>query len=375
MRSDDIVKQLSGIIPKYTDAFSETINIISIVPTGTTALVTTASAHGLLDGQNVAILDADAPVEIDTVNSIRVGSQLTIETSQDHDLTLSERDIASGGKTVTLSGANESEFNDTFSLISVINRRKIIVSVDDSGSTTLSGSPLVEDANGELFNGVHEVSNVTATTFEYTLPVSYSLPASGSPVAQVSIRIAAVLDINQYLRDVYTKQDIGDDYLIVQLGDVTRNKNQNEVTDAFDSSIGEYNYTPTFIQTFAIYIIQNMTNLIGGATARDKVESVHIPAIFKAIERAKFDSGFTYSQYKSVCTEHGVFAFDNETSKGKALYVHEIVFQQLATIDKLADTVDSDSNVAMRDISYIMTTDLGTGELLADVDLDEEPIT
>jgi len=36
--------------------------------------------------------------------------------------------------------------------------------------------------------------------------------------------------------------------------------------------------------------------------------------------------------------------------------------------------VGPDDNVAMRDVEYTLTTDLGTGILTADVDLDEDPI-
>lgn len=372
MKAQDIVNLLSKTIPKYTAAFSNSVNIDSIIPSGSTATVTTAVAHNMTDGQNIAILGADAPVQIASLS--RVTTFATIETVQDHDLTLSERDKINGGKTVTLSGATESEFNGTFSLLEVTNRRKIIIAVADSGATSISGSPLIDDANGGIFNGLFAIFNVTSITFDYTLPVTYTLPAAGSAVAQASIRVGMVLDINQYLTDSYTASPVGEDHLIVQLGDVTRSKNKNETSDASDSSVSEYSYTPTFIQTFAVYIIQNMTNTLGGAEARDLVESVYIPALFKALERVKLDTGFAFSQYRTTCTEHGVFHFGVEESKGKALYIHEVVFEQLAVLDKVSDTVAPDDDVAMRDVDYTISSDLGTGTLTANVDLDKEPI-
>lgn len=371
MKAIDVVNRIANTLPAYTTSFSNVVNITSITVSGTDATVTTSSAHGVVDGDKVTITGAEAPVQIASLT--RTGTQAQIVTSQDHDLTLSERDKVKG-KTVTISGATESQFNGTFNLLNVKNRREITIAVSNSGATTATGSPLLVNANGAIFNGLVTASNVTATTLKYTLPVSYTLPAAGTPKLHASIRIAAVLDINQYLKDMYTKQLAGIDHIIVQLGDVTRNKNANETTDAFDSTTGEYSYTPKLIQQFAIYIIQTMTGIEGGAAARDKVESVYVPAIFKAVERAKFDTGFTYSQYRATCTGHGVFGYDAEISKGKALYIHEMTFQIVATIDKDADTAAPDYNVAMRDVGYTMKTDLGTGVLLADVDLDQVPL-
>ena len=375
MKASDIVEHLARVIPKHSSDFSQSLAITSIVPSGPVATLTTAVAHGVVNGQNVAIIGAEAPVQIDSGTFLRTGETATFETLQDHDFTLSERDKASGGKTLTISGATEGEFNGTFSIVRVINRRKLVIAVADSGSTTISGSPLVEDANGGIFNGLFQASNITTNTFDYTLPISYSLPAAvGNAFVQVSIDILAVLDINQYLRDVYTVQELNNNQLIVVMGDAVRSKKQTEVTDAVDSSVGEDSYTPTFIQQFAIYIIQNTSTLLSAASARDKVESEYVPVVLKSIERAKFDTGFTYSQYRSICTEHGVFVYDDEISKGRAIYVHELVFQQLAMLDKNMDAYNEDDSVALRDIDYTLTTDLGTGILTADIDMDEEPI-
>jgi hypothetical protein len=54
--------------------------------------------------------------------------------------------------------------------------------------------------------------------------------------------------------------------------------------------------------------------------------------------------------------------------------VHEVSFEQLAAVDKIADTAQPVSNVAMRDIEYTLPIDVGTGELSAEIDLDQEPL-
>ena len=373
MNSSDIVAKLAKSMPLYTSDFGDSIAITTIVPTGSTALATTATAHGKDNGDTIVIIGANAPVEIDTGSFLRTSSQAVFETLQDHDLTLSVRDIANGGRTITISGATEAEFNGEFALINVVNRRKLIIAVDDSGPTTISGAPIVENANGGIFNGIFQAANVTANTLEYTLPVAYTLHASGTPVLQINIEISSALDIDHYLMDVYTKQAVGNNQLIVVLGDVTQSKSRTETTDASDSDSGQQDFSPTLIQPFAVYIIINATQSLTGAELRDNVESFYIPAIFKSILRAEFSTGFAISGYKSTFTGHGVYAYGDPAGKNKALYVHEVAFEQLAKLYE-SDAVGPVDNVAMRDFSFTIASSVGAEEMTATTDLDQEPI-
>lgn len=374
MIAQDVVDRLSAKMPLFTDGFSTALDLLAVTVAGTTATATTDGAHGLVEGQNVAVSGVGAPVQIDTATFLRTGSSAVFETLQDHDLTLSQRDIAAGGKTITISGANEVEFTGTFQLVQVTNRRKVIIAVADSGPTTITGAPIVEDANGGVFNGLVPATNVTADTFEYTLPVAYPLDGVATEAkVQTSIRVLSVLDIDQYLQDVYTRKSIDDDVLAVQLGDVTQSKKRNEETDAASSAAGEDSFNTVLVQPFAVYIIMNVTDQLTASAARDKVEREYVPALFNSILRAKFNTGFTHDTWRTTFTGHGVYAFSDVRGKNKAIYAHEVTFEQLAQLTT-ADAVGPDSNVAMRDISYTLTTDLGSGELLADVDLDQEPI-
>lgn len=374
MRAADVVDQLAAVMPLHTDGFSESLDLLSITVAGTTASATSNGAHNLVDGQIVAITGATAPAQIDTATFLRTGSTATFETLQDHDLTLSERDIGAGGKTIRLIGATEAEFNGTFSLLRVVNRRKLIIAVADAGPTTISGAPIVEDANGGVFNGAVAAAVTGADTFDYELPIAYPLPAvTTAAKVQTEIRIAAVADVDTYVRHIFTAKNPTDDTLVVQLGDVSLSKKRNEESDAASSASGEYAYSPLLLQPFAVYIIMNVTDDLTAATARDKVEAEYVPAIFRALSRAQFDTGFTYSEYRATFTGHGVYAYATPSSQGRALYVHEVAFEQLAQLTSVDMAVTGDS-VAMRDVDYTITTNLGTGELSAAVDLDEEPL-
>jgi len=373
VKASDIVKQLSLNVPLYTDGFSTSVDIASASVAGTTVTVTTAGPHGLKrSGQTVTISGMTAPVQIDAGSFQRVGGSAMFNTLQDHDLTLSERDKASGGKTITISGANEAEFNGTFQLLSIPNRRAVVMAVADSGPAAISGAPLVDDAGINYFNVVAPATELSPTTFRYEIAEAYPLaPITSNAKAATSLRILAVLDIERYLQDIYTKKEEGDDVLVVQLGDVTQSKNRNEETDAADSSSGEYSFVPTLIQPFAVYIVQNLTGQLTGAKARDKVEEEYVPAIFKALLRADFSTGFTYSGFRSTFTGHGTFAYADPNGKRAAIYAHEVAFQQLVQLSSV-DGVAPTATVAMRDVDYTVTTDLGTGELIGNVNLDAD---
>lgn len=370
MKAQDVVDQLSAQIPLHTEDFSESVAISSITTSGNIATVTTAAAHGLQENQNVAITGATAPVQIDITTFVRTGSSAVFETLQDHDFTLSERDKANGGKTLTIQGATESQFNGTFQIASVPNRRKIIIAVEDTGATTITGSPIIRDAGGKVFNGMFKATGITENTFNYTMLKAYPLAATvDNAVVQVSIRIIKVLDIDQYITDVYTKKSDEENTLVVTLGNVSASKSRTEQTDSTTSSTDNNAFRATLIQPFAVYVIQNTTSDLTGADARDKCESVYIPAILKAVARAKFPTGFSYNQYRATFVEHGVYAYSD--GKNKALYAHEVVFEQLVQITG-DDAFDHTSSVAMRDINYTLSTDVG-GSLNANVNLDTEP--
>jgi hypothetical protein len=374
MKAQDIVDRLSSTIPLYTNTFSNSMGISALSISGLVVTITTSSPHGLVTNQNVSVLGIEAPVQIDTINSLRTGTTLSIVTLQDHDFTLSLRDKASGiAKLLTVSGAPESELNGTFQIIGVPNRRAVLVSVSDAGATTYTSTPLIENANGGIYNGLFPATNLTSTTFDYTLSQAYALPGIfGAASVQVSLRILSVLDIEQYLLDIYTAKPIGESLLVVQLGDVQQSKKRDEQTDAASSSAGQNSYSPIVLQPFAIYIIQNATQSLTAASLRDTVESDLIPAIFKSLLKARFNTGFTYSQFRTTFTGHGVYAY--ASAKNKSMYVHEVTFEQLVQLTG-ADMANIDDSVAMRDVAYTLPTDLGTGSLTADVDLDEEPLT
>lgn len=136
MRSADIVAQLCTLLPQLTDKFTDEIPVSSVVRSGTEMTVRCNAKHGLKVGQAFAIIGSDVPIAITSLT--KVGSLATLVTTTDHDLTRSTSSIGAvvGTLNVRITGATEAQFNGTFPIVSVVNRRTIIFTVPDTSIFT-----------------------------------------------------------------------------------------------------------------------------------------------------------------------------------------------------------------------------------------------
>ena len=200
MRAQDIINQLATVLPKLVDDFTTKFSVTSLTRSGTTVTVTTFDPHGLSIGKQVSIVGAQTPI---TCSITRLGVVGTLVTTSDHDMT------ENAGFDVQIEGATEAEFNGTFTLLKVPNRRTITFIMDDSGATTATGSPLLLNGSNIFkdYNGLQEVTAVpSTTTFEYSVnDATIFTPASGTIVAKTNPRVSSAADFER-CKEAYTKQ-------------------------------------------------------------------------------------------------------------------------------------------------------------------------
>ncbi len=371
MNAKDIVLALQARIPALTDDFSEFVGISSVTVAGTTATITTSAAHGLSTGNPVNILGVIAPVTIASID--RVATVATIVTNEDHDFTLSDREKAKNvDKQVIISGATEAEFNGSFKLLNVTNRRTIDVEVVDAGPVAATGSPIIENGIASQFgyDGFYSVTVVSTTVFTYELSKILTIDGvvDASSKAVVSHRIARVASLDRAVL-AYTKQNINDDFLFVVVGDVVANKNRNTQTDATDTDVGGDFYRQQVNQQCAVYLAQNATDTVAAGRQRDKAEEI-APLIFKSILLQAFNTGFTVSERsKLTFVSHGFI----ETGLEPPVNMHEYIFEQNAEL-YLDDTIGAPDDVAFRDVDFVFNNQIGDEEFTGSVDLDETPL-
>lgn len=362
MRTQDIIFQLSAKLPALVDDFTTSFSISSLTRSGTTVTGTTTVAHGLKINEAVNIVGAQTPIAITSIT--RVGIVGTLVTATDHDAT------AGVPVNVELEGSTESEFNGSFKVIQVKNRKTITFEIADSGPTTGTGTPLLLNASNvfKSYNGLQKVTSVpTATTFTYELTDSTLFtPASGTITAKTRPRITGAATDERALAS-YTKQKSGDAWLYVVMNDGVANKSRTLDIDGGDN-VQRTNHFKQFIsQTVSLFVFIPTVNNIGGREARDRAEELFRP-ICQSILFAKFDSLLFSEKYNALMfNNHGFHNYDT------ALYIHRYTFEMTLLL-AVEDTVGADEDFAFRDIDMTQAHDVGTGVITSDIDLDDIPL-
>jgi hypothetical protein len=359
MKSSDIVQQLALLLPALSDKFTGNFSVVSLIRVGTTVTVTTTTAHGLAVGQQVNITGAQTPLAISSLT--RSGVTGTLVTTNNHDMS------EGFSTTVEISGATEAEFNGTFVLKTVPNRKTITFTMVDSGPTTATGSPILLNGSSALqsYNGLQNVTVVPDTTsFEYEITdATLFTPAGGIITARTNPRISAHID-SELLLSAYTAKPQSELWAFVVLGDVTASKSRNINSDAVDNLQQSNQYRQQLIHPFNVFVFFPTSDEIGGRESRDLAEDIFRP-LCRSLLSSKLDSGLSVGAQNPInFSDHGFFAYN------KAFYVHSYNFFAVADLT-FNDTIEYGLDVAFRDIAITIGVNTGTEVMTASIDLDD----
>lgn len=363
MKAQEVITQLYQNLPKYTDLFSDTFAITSLTQVAGTATAITTAAHGLSIGSVVTIVGAvtEAPI----VTLTRTTTTLFVETSIDHDLTYNPR--VDDDQFITLSGAFESEFNGTFQLTKVTNRRNFELRTTDSGATVATGSPIAEDVVKSAYNGQIVVTGVpSAISFEYSVDSALPSPASGFPVLHRSIRVTGVVQPDRIVA-LYTEHPPQDLWAFVVLNDAIASKDRDIQNDATTAQTGNTFRNQKIIQSFSVYVVSPCDDELAARQSRDLMEDIY-SYLNKSLLGTEFSTGF-FSNKKWITTSLG----HNFQLYNGAYYMHEFPYEQVGNL-LFEDSIGRPVDVAFRDINLTQTPDVGNEPLTATIDLDEVPL-
>lgn len=360
MRAADVVAQLAIRLPQLTDKFTDEVPLINLSHVAGLMTGVSEVPHGLAPGEIVAITGAEEHVVITSFD--RIGLVGTIVTAEDHDLT---EGIA---PTVTTSGANEAEFNGTKTVTAILNRRTITVLMADAGPTSATGSLIIAGAQSLLrrYNGTFQVKDtLDPNTFTFNnLITTLPSPASGTLIARAKPRISAGIQIDRLIAS-YTEQEVGEYWMFVILEDVNASKGRSIESDAVDNIQRSHEFRQQIIQPFTIYVFIPVANEIAGRLSRDTAEDLFQP-ICQSLLFSKFDSGLYVGATQGPVQfgSHGVYEYN------PSVYIHAYNFIQVVDI-VFDDTVGPDLDVAFRDIDLTLDPNIGTSDLIANIDLDD----
>ncbi len=360
MKAADIVKQLQIVLPTVTDLFSDQIILIGIIPTGTTATAEVTS-HNFEVGDVVTITDTFSPVSITSIS--REGEIATVTTATPHDIT--ENDLTTE---VTISGTSDNDFNGTFPFLSASNRLTFQFTVPDTIASGATGG-LLDDPPGAFgYNGTHIITAISGTQFfDYELPIALTNAATGTGVVSSGVRVTGAVNLERAI-EMYTKQtDVDSLWAFVVLNETIASNNRNSFQDGVTSASPGGDRRQQIYQNFTVYVVKNTSDDLAARAARDSMEDVMV-FFFQALMFWKAPSGLADTGNMGVVFVAHQFAEYNTT-----VYIHEFQFQLVSNITR-SDTIADDFNVAFRDISLTMGTNLGTEKLIAEIDLDDDPL-
>lgn len=351
--------RLTQHAPKYTDFLSDNVDIVSITNSSGTVSVVTATDHYLTVGRPVVVTGVSVPIAISSLT--RVLGIGTLITTVDHDLTTK---IA---PSVTITDGADSNFNDTFDVVQIVNRRTIKFSIPDSGPTSTTGANLQSASRFEQgYDGIFAVATVpTSTTFTYASSSNLDGTATTGSI-KTNIRVSAAASIERAILS-YTEQSVEKAWMFVVLGDVFASKSRQTNTDFVSNQTRSNEYRQQIGEAVSIYVITNTKDEIAGRKVKDEMTTL-LRAILRSIGFFVFPTNLYVGNSDPLqFVRHGMYQYDG------AVYVHQYDFE-VATEVTFDDTVGFDTDVAFRDISMSQDSGLGnqTVPMTSAPNLDDE---
>lgn len=362
MKASQIIAQLANVLPQKTTLFSDTVGVSTMSRSGTIVTVTTSSAHGLSTGDFINIVGASAPVSITSLT--QTDNIAAAETATDHDLTFDRDDL-----TVTISGADQADYNGTHTLLGVSNRLNFTFQISGDPISPATGTILLE--NGSFFNGyngLHEVTVVDPTTFTYVTSMTPPLDATGASILMSkNLRVSGAVDLDSII-DAYTRHDTDKLWSFVVLNDSVASKSRHIDNDATDLIAPGDVFRQRVVQTFTIYVVAPSTTSIAARRERDLMEDVAV-AFYGSLLGIKYPGGLCETPFSTLTfVNHGFVQYV------KSYYIHQFTFEITEDITE-GDTARNFFHVAFRDIDFSFLN-LTTDDVImsACVDLDDSPL-
>ncbi len=363
MKVTQAIEQLYAKLPFLSEKFSQSVGIVDIVFSGTEATVTTDTAHGLETTDFCTITGLYAPIEIDSL--VRDETVITVVTTDPHDLT------ANFQETVTLSGSNESEFNGEFSIASIVSDSTFQLTTTDSGALEATGSPVLHQETGYLYNqiiGYNQVTSaVDANTFTFALTSSINATISALGSVAVGYRITGAVSFESALA-MYTDNSEDEYWAFVVSNSNIASKDRKNNSDGVYTFNQNTGYKQELNQTFTVFVFATASSHTDAYLIKDDMQDIAVDLI-GSLCGAKFNNGLCVGNYyANVFDTHLTQFYD------KGIYVHSFIFQTTTQISD-GDIFTQSTDVAFRNINFEMTPIVASLELrpdtpTLDIDLD-----
>ncbi|MCH9735867.1 MAG: hypothetical protein K0U78_15165 [Actinomycetia bacterium] len=351
MKVSQAIEQLYSTLPFLTDKFSSKVGISSVSFSGTEATVVTDSSHELEVGDTCTMLGLYSPLEIASI--ARSGDRLSVVTSSNHDLTQGYQ------SNIILSGSNEPEFNGSFPVVSVDSSNRITLSTVDSGPTSATGLPIIEQTTGFSYESVVGYKTVTSVpdlnsfTYEMESELNDTIVNTGS--VAVGYRITGAVSFEN-AHEMYTSNDDGEYWAFVVSGSNTASKDRKNNSDAVYVYNTNTSYRQELNQTFSVFVFATASNNENAYPIKDDMQDI-FSALCKSLVGVKFDNGFEAGDYYGNVFDTHLMQFYNS-----GIYAHNFMFQTTTQM------TEDDIYVPSSDVAF-NTANISMNVILADMEL------
>lgn len=381
LKPSEIVTHLKKHLPRFTDLFTESLNVTAAAISSGNILTLTSVGHGKSPGQYV-VISAGTVRNLITASTL-IYPSVRFTTAYDHDLT--QPSLPNDDWYLNMGGFGNN-WDGQHEIVDVPNRRNFeilfptgaIISGGGIGFpltfpiTFVGYSPVIsgtEYLSEPIPKGAYPIATTPdLDTISIDLSAARTLPEGTVDDIKVvsGFRIAAAADINR-ATDIYSKQATGAAYLFVIMTDMDVSKDRNILNDSIAELTRKDLLFLRLLQSFSTTVFLPTTEDLSGIDAQELAYDEVFTALLKTLYGYSIDG----SMYKAVSAPAGM----GPGEYNSAYYTH-VYDWQLPYIINFEDAMPHDTDVAFRNIDYshIINGDDTDDVTIDGIDLDEEPI-
>lgn len=325
MKLSDVIKRVQTKLPLYTSYFTDNVKVQSLTAVKNTCTVITETAHGLSEGDLFTLEGAKISNKITSLTQFKGLGRLITE--YPHEVT-KNTPLHTGDSThITISGANEDEYNGTFLIMDIPNENCIEFSIDENAPTQATGNPEIKEDAYANFNGRQFVSSVIdEKTFTFVLPyMPASDTATGDMIIKNGIRISGDYSVQNAIK-AYEAQGTNELWGFVVFDGANVSKSLVNGTDAISEFVRGADLNIELIQDVSFFVFVPTSSEYCWVDFVDITQELRT-AILKTLHNARFKSGvFDEDCYLSYVGDNPV------DTDGTAYAIYQYKFQTTLNI-------------------------------------------
>jgi len=371
MKMQPVVKYLHENLPKYTNKFSDTITISSIVAENNLAVATLSSPLPPGTSQVESLTIANAVVAVNILNFDVVDGVATIRTPRDHGMVLNfnfkNRSLVTVAYLRTFS---DSTLNGDFEVFEVPNRFvfRFKTSLAD-GIYPIDG--VVLNYVSSVFNGSVDATIIDSTHISYPVNgITEQTRTVETSELHYNIRITRAADVSKtsdaytnYEKDGYIQNKY---YAFVVAENTTTSKDRNITTDAVATPASDDKYYFMYEDMHICVYAPTSEDILAGDT-RDDLEDIKLALLRTLLYYTPVKQYESYNQFSLM------FAGDNEILYNRDRLARAYTFQCQYQLGIQDGNLTQGTLVPFRDISLLVNINENRDAKEKLINLDVQP--